>query len=843
MTHVNKHTGIEEPYSQDVRLHAGWYTAETDNVALLFDTAFKTGNMRCLSFHNTVNGGDPDSVLEFEKRCKAYTELFLEEHPEVAKVTLMSIDGTTPQEERNRILAVLDATPSNELSIVCSCKTISEGVNTRRCNLVYFVHPSRSYVSIVQRIGRAVRLQPGCPPATLLIPCFANKAEMEALPKEEQDAYIRTQLYAEGNALFDFLGAIREGDADLLDLLVDMYKGPQTERLNHYTELLGDRRRVTLAEAVERATGERTEDVATAAVRTKRSVEVHPREGPVAQHEGAAAIEASIIEMEPGRYVVAKGAVREAPRQNRIVVDTSFSPFLQSIHFDEVFGTAIIDYELRPELFEERVQEVIKFVEENGRLPSWTIKDPDEKRLATWCTNFRRNKGKNPEKDDRVQKIPMWSWDPLEDQFEANLQSTIKFVKDRNQLPSTTSKDLDEKRLGQWIHNYRKRRGKNPEKDARVQKIPIWSWDPYADQFEANLQSTTAFVEKNERLPSQSSIDSTEKPLGQWCSGCRKYRGKNPEKDARVGRIPGWYWSEEKEAATYQEMTVPKLQILLRDRELSAVGTKAALIARLESSDLLAGSPEEVMEEDPAPMEGEPNSTIDDVLTEIEEEFEPSPKRTRDDGLEHLSKEELVERLRDMKRQSSRGYMAPNPEMKDEINALFASSLPPARGKVAFLDHTDFKTATASAAHGVYPEDMIIPQMDEAAFAQMRRHPTFGASVVFGEFNEVMSRYHDSIPFRGVYADFTGPLACGLELVEVCKGLTLAPSAVVGVTVTLRDPTGNDSFTNAAIEQLSNEMNEELDLVTLRDAEGNKVRPMTYGSGAPMVTIIKRKRD
>ena len=978
LTHIDKHTGLEEPYSQDVRLHAGWYTANDDKVALLFNTAFKTGNMRCLSFHNMVNGGDPDSVLEFEKRCSAYAHVFLEKHPEVAKVTVMSIDGTTPQEERNRILAVLDATPCNELCIVCSCKTISEGVNTRRCNLVYFVHPSRSYVSIVQRIGRAVRLQAGCPPATLLIPCFVDQTVLAAFPsKEEQDAYIRTTLYAEGNALFDFLGAIREGDSDLLDLLVDMYKGPQRERLNHYTELLGDRPRVTLAEAVEKATGQRTEDVAAAATRSKRSVEVHPREGPMTQHEGAAAIEASIIEMEPDRYMVVEGAVGEAPRRNRIVVDTTFSPFLQSIRFDEVVGTAIIDYELRPELFEERVQEVIKFVEEYGRLPRQNCKDP-EKRLETWCSRCRKNKGKNVERDARVGQIPKWSWDPFADRFEANLQSTIEFVKEHDRLPSKSKDQPEEKRLFQWISDLRKYKGKNAERDDCVKKIPKWSWDPIADRFESNLQSTIEFVKEHDRLPSQTSEDSIEKLLGKWCSRCRtnkdknpehdarlqkipmwswnpfedqfehnlqetikfvkergvlpckngkdheekrlgswccvcrKNEGKNPERDARLQKmIPKWYWIEEKEAATYQEMTVAKLQQLLRDRELPVKGSKAMLIARLEHSDVLAGSPEEV--EDPAPMEGELNTTTDDVLTEIEDEdfetspkrnershelagspeeveedpvdiggepnttivlteieedglteieedglteieddglteiedeYEPSPKRKRDDGLENLSKEELVERLRDMKRHSSRGYTAPNPEMKDKINALFASSLPPQSGKVAFLDHTDFKTATACAARGVRPEDMIIPQTDEAAFAQMRRHPTFGASVVFGEFNEVLRGYTSVLfPFRGVYADFTGPQACGLELVEVCKGLRLVPRAVVGVTVTLRDPTGNDSFTNAAIEELSNEMNEELHLVNLRDAEGNKVRPMTYGTGAPMVTIIKRKRD
>ena len=230
-------------------------------------------------------------------------------------------------------------------------------------------------------------------------------------------------------------------------------------------------------------------------------------------------------------------------------------------------------------------------------------------------------------------------------------------------------------------------------------------------------------------------------------------------------------------------------------------------------------------EEDFAPPAKRPREPRDNVLRTS------SP---RDDGLDQLSKEELLERLR---KKPVRGYTAPNPLEKDQINALFSDSLPLSDGVVYFLDHTDFKTA--HAMQDVEPRAMVIPQNDRATFEEMRRHPRFGACVVFGDFNEVLRA--EARPVRGIYADFTGPVQCGLDLVAACKGIQLASAAVVAVTITLRDPAGNDSFVNSAVEHLSSEMSDELGLASLRDERGDRVKPIYYGVGAPMVTLLKRK--
>jgi hypothetical protein len=234
------------PYSQDVRLHVGSYVDNDaagphDNIELLIITAIKTNNMRCLSFHSNVNGDDPDSVKNFAKRCETQLPILA---PGI-KWRVATLDATTNPRDRVRILDEFDATPDNEIFILCSCETISEGVDTKRCNLVAFITAVRSYYKIVQKFGRAVRLQPHDRPATILLPFWVDPSQFtETMTKEERDAVPRT-VYAKGNPLFDFYAAVREGDPELLELFQNMYRGPQTKRLKHYAELCGDRPRLT----------------------------------------------------------------------------------------------------------------------------------------------------------------------------------------------------------------------------------------------------------------------------------------------------------------------------------------------------------------------------------------------------------------------------------------------------------------------------------------------------------------------------------------------------------------------------------------------------------------------
>ena len=217
-------------------------------------------------------------------------------------------------------------------------------------------------------------------------------------------------------------------------------------------------------------------------------------------------------------------------------------------------------------------------------------------------------------------------------------------------------------------------------------------------------------------------------------------------------------------------------------------------------------------------------------------------KRPRDDGLDGMDKDALIAMIREQKRgREGGGYTAPNPVNKDEINTLFSRLLPRHRGAVLFLDHTDFKTARALQAAGVDPRDMIIPQRDRATFDTMRRDPVFGACVVHGDFNDILSQH--TRPVRGIYADFTGSFSVAEGFVEACRDIHFVPQAVVAVTISLRNPDGTDHLYQD-VGRLIGLLNLHLDTVVITDpATGKTIPSMVYGNGAPMVTVIQRRRN
>jgi superfamily II DNA or RNA helicase len=877
--------GQPEPFAQDVRLHVGSYVdngaGPHDNVELLIKTAVLTGNMRCLSFHSTVKGPDPDSVLNFAERCKAQLPIVA---PGI-KWRVETLYSDMPQRDRLRILQEFDATPDDEIFILCSCETISEGVDTKKCNLVAFIAAVRNYYKIVQKFGRAVRLQAHDRPATILLPFWVNPSQFtDTMTKEECDAVPRT-LYAQGNPLFDFYAAIREDDPELLALFQDMYRGPQTKRLKHYAELCGDLPRLTWEEAVQEATGVETDDIATAARESNTTVEVHPRDGPVEQHEGAAAVEKSIVEMEKDRFVVVPKVVAPAPRENRVVYD-SCSPVLMNVNFNEALGTAVLEYELRPELFEQRIQELKVFYAEHG-IPKHKGKRGNEAILWNWIQARRCEKKKGvltPEKIQRIETVfnDWWSWERFS--FENKVEEVNAFYKKYGE-PKRNGIRGKEASLAKWIARQRENQKKGvltPEKIQLIETIfkDWWSWEPFEDTFKTTIQEVDAFYQKYGEPPKyKKKREKNEAFLCTWIRKrrCEKKKGVlTPEKIQLIETIfkDWWSWEPIEDAfettiqemdAFYQKYGEPPKSKGKREKNEGFLYSWIRTRVKYKKNGVLTfekikrietvfkewwnwgkASASASMDEDPASItEDGADSSLDSMEfvppAEPEQQEERREKRPRDDGLDGMDKDALIAMIREQKR-GREGYTAPNPVNKNEINTLFSRSLPRHRGAVLFLDHTDFKTATALQAAGVDPRDMIIPQRDRATFDTMRRDPVFGTSVILGDFNGILSQH--TMPVRGIYADFTGPLKEAEAFIEACRRIHFVPHAVVAVTITLRNPEGGAEHVNQDIVKLSGLLNRELDTIAIDDPEtGKTIWSLAYGHGAPMATVIQRRRN
>jgi len=193
------------------------------------------------------------------------------------------------------------------------------------------------------------------------------------------------------------------------------------------------------------------------------------------------------------------------------------------------------------------------------------------------------------------------------------------------------------------------------------------------------------------------------------------------------------------------------------------------------------------------------------------------------------------------KKQPKKGYNCTNPEAKDIINNSIANNIDNNNGKIIFLDHLEFKTAYTLLKKGINPLDMVIPQNNKETFNEMRKHEIFGECMIFNDFDNVLQDFIDNKELVNcVYADYTQCIDVGKKGIELISQLNLYKKAVIGVTITLRNPEGS-VYVNSDITLLDREISTYFKEKTMVEINGSDL-PYRYGNGAPMVTILLKNK-
>lgn len=120
--------------------------------------------------------------------------------------------------------------------------------------------------------------------------------------------------------------------------------------------------------------------------------------------------------------------------------------------------------------------------------------------------------------------------------------------------PSTMSKDLEEKRTGQWQNNQRQAKKKGTLSEMRIadlEAIPGWEWEWDTEHtWEEQKQNWVTQYTKLQRAPSETSKDQEERRAANWKGKQRKAYHKNKiseERYAELKALLGWEWGTKKE--------------------------------------------------------------------------------------------------------------------------------------------------------------------------------------------------------------------------------------------------------------------------------------------------------
>ena len=179
-------------------------------------------------------------------------------------------------------------------------------------------------------------------------------------------------------------------------------------------------------------------------------------------------------------------------------------------------------------------------------------KTDDGYRLGKWVGKQRTAKDKmEPDRRQRLEALPGWSWDVLSDQWEEGF-SHLKQFSDREGhcRVSRGYKTDDDYRLGQWVKDQRRAKDKmDPVRRQRLEALPGWSWDPFSDQWEDGFSHLKQFSDREGhcRVPQGYKTDDDDYRLGAWVSRQRANKDKmESDRRQRLEALPGWVWKVEK---------------------------------------------------------------------------------------------------------------------------------------------------------------------------------------------------------------------------------------------------------------------------------------------------------
>jgi hypothetical protein len=192
---------------------------------------------------------------------------------------------------------------------------------------------------------------------------------------------------------------------------------------------------------------------------------------------------------------------------------------------------------------------VLAFRGKHNRWPSQSGSG-EERVLAIWVGMQRTGWKKDmlsPDRIKRLEALPGWSWDPLTDKWDQTFAAVLAFRGKHNRWPladATGAEDV----LARWISNQRKvwKMGElSLDRIKRLEALPGWSWDRWADTWDQNFEAVQAFHAKHNRWPLGSG-SGEEDVLARWISKQRmkwKKDALSPERVTRLEDLPGWVWS------------------------------------------------------------------------------------------------------------------------------------------------------------------------------------------------------------------------------------------------------------------------------------------------------------
>lgn len=149
----------------------------------------------------------------------------------------------------------------------------------------------------------------------------------------------------------------------------------------------------------------------------------------------------------------------------------------------------------------------------------------------------------------QLEAVPGWTWTPLQDQFSTGAQLARQFAKREGHLRVHQHHREGGFPLGEWVGKLRvkHRKGRLSAEIVRtLQKLPGWTWNPVADDFERSLTAARVFARREGHCRVPNHHREAGVRLGKWLASCRQRFQAcelSPGRIRALEALPGWSWT------------------------------------------------------------------------------------------------------------------------------------------------------------------------------------------------------------------------------------------------------------------------------------------------------------
>jgi superfamily II DNA or RNA helicase len=476
---------------------------------------------RMISFHSRVA-----RARSFSGALPAVLDWMPADHRPHGSVWAEYVSGTMPTALRKARLDRLRDMDANTRGLLSNARCLAEGVDVPTLDGIAFLDARRSEVDIVQAVGRAIRRAPDKKIGTVVIPVFIADDTDPATALDDS-------LF---KPVWDVIKALRAHDDSLAEEL-DSFR----RQLGRGESLVGLPAKIQLDLPVQISSQFATAFKVRLVESTTATWEYwYGLLETFVQREGHARVpkEYEVEGFNLGawagtqRRLYAKGRL-DRTRVERLAAFPGWAWNQLEDHWEQGFAHLVA--------FSSR--------EAHTSVPQGYL--DGEYRLGQWVAVQRSRHAKqgiDAERVARLESLPGWSWTPRDERWEDGYAHLLAYVErtGHTRVPRD-HRDEDGYPVGRWVT--KQRHLLDPQADdehaRRLEALPGWSWDPYADAWEQGFTSLVRFTarEGHSRVPQQHIEDGRR--LGSWVANQRTAHANHTLDTARVQRletVPGWTW-------------------------------------------------------------------------------------------------------------------------------------------------------------------------------------------------------------------------------------------------------------------------------------------------------------